>query len=92
MLLKPDQKPMLTKVLTYHVVAGKWDAAGLARQIKDAGGKAMLKTVAGEQLTASSEGGKIKLTDAKGGSAWVTTADVFQKNGVIHVVDTVLMP
>jgi uncharacterized surface protein with fasciclin (FAS1) repeats len=91
-LLKPDHKPMLTKVLTYHVVAGKWDAAGLARQIKDAGGKAMLKTVAGEQLTASSEGGKIKLTDAKGGSAWVTTADVLQKNGVIHVVDTVLMP
>ncbi|GIL39827.1 fasciclin domain-containing protein [Roseiterribacter gracilis] len=91
-LLKPESKATLTKVLTYHVVAGKWGAADLAAKVKDGGGKAVLKTVEGASITASSEGGKIKLTDAKGGSAWVTTADVWQKNGVIHVIDTVLMP
>lgn len=91
-LLKPENKPTLTKILTYHVVPGKWGAAELAAKVKDGGGKAMLKTVEGGEITATSDGGKVKLTDAKGGSAWVTTADVWQKNGVIHVIDAVLMP
>ncbi|WP_254775432.1 fasciclin domain-containing protein [Pseudoxanthomonas sp. GM95] len=91
-LLQPSMKADLTKVLTYHVVAGKVDSMALAAKIKAGGGKAMLKTVQGENLTASMQGQSIVLTDAKGGMAKVTTADVMQSNGVIHVVDTVLMP
>ena len=91
-LLKPENKPDLTKVLTYHVVAGRLSAADLAARIKAGGGKAMLTTVAGETLTASSKAGAIWLWDAKGGAAKVTIANVNQSNGVIHVVDTVLMP
>jgi len=92
-LLKPDMKADLTKVLTYHVVPGKVDAAALKQQITAGNGSAMLKTVQGETLTAKDDGkGGIVLTDAKGGTSHVTTADVMQKNGVIHVVDTVLMP
>lgn len=91
-LLKPENKPMLTTVLTYHVVSGKWDAAALGNLIMDGKGQAVIKTVQGEALTASAQGGKIMLTDAKGGMAHVTTADVYQSNGVIHVVDKVLMP
>jgi uncharacterized surface protein with fasciclin (FAS1) repeats len=91
-LLKPENKQMLTGVLTYHVVAGKVDAAGLAKMIKAGHGKATLKTVAGGTLTAMMQGKDIVLTDAKGGTSKVTTADVYQSNGVIHVVDSVLLP
>ncbi|MET7257169.1 fasciclin domain-containing protein [Dyadobacter jiangsuensis] len=92
MLVKPENKAMLTGILTYHVVSGNMSAADLMKAIKDGGGKAMLKTVAGGELTAMQKGKKIVLTDAKGNKAMVTIADVFQSNGVIHVVDTVLMP
>jgi uncharacterized surface protein with fasciclin (FAS1) repeats len=91
-LLKPENKDQLTKILTYHVVAGKMNAADLMKQIKDGGGKASLKTVDGEMLTASMQGKYIVLTDAKGGMAMVTTANVYQSNGVVHVIDSVLMP
>jgi uncharacterized surface protein with fasciclin (FAS1) repeats len=91
-LVMPENKATLTKILTYHVVAGKISSKELAKMIKKGGGKATLKTVQGEDLTASMMGGKIMLTDAKGGMSTITTADVFQSNGVIHVIDTVLMP
>ncbi|MDQ3057522.1 MAG: fasciclin domain-containing protein, partial [Pseudomonadota bacterium] len=87
-----DMKSHLTSVLTYHVVAGKLDAAALMAKIADGGGKAMLTTVQGETLTAMSSGNRISVTDAKGHTALVTTANVYQSNGVIHVVDKVLMP
>ncbi len=92
MLLKPDVKPMLQKVLTYHVVAGRMTAADITKAIMAGGGKASLKTVEGETLSATLAGGKLTLTDAKGGMSRVTVGDVMQSNGVIHVVDTVLMP
>ena len=91
-LLKPESKAALTTVLTYHVVPGKWDAAAMGNMIMDGKGQATIKTVQGQSLTASMQGGAIMLTDAKGGTARVTTADVYQSNGVIHVVDKVLMP
>jgi uncharacterized surface protein with fasciclin (FAS1) repeats len=91
-LLKPENKGMLTGILTYHVVAGKMDAAALTKAIADGKGSAMLKTVAGGTLTAKAAGGKVMVTDEKGGSATVTIADVYQSNGVIHVVDKVLLP
>jgi uncharacterized surface protein with fasciclin (FAS1) repeats len=91
-LLKPENKGDLTKVLTYHVVAVKADAAALTGMIKKDGGMHPIKTVAGETLTASIENGKVVITDAKGGKAVVTQADVYQSNGVIHVVDHVLLP
>jgi len=90
--LKPENKATLTKILTYHVVAGRWSAAELMAKIKAGGGKAELKTVSGGALWAMAEGKKIYLLDEKGGKSWVTIADVNQKNGVIHVVNTVLMP
>jgi uncharacterized surface protein with fasciclin (FAS1) repeats len=95
-LVKPENKAMLTGILTYHVVAGKYDAKKLAKLIKQGGGSATLKTVAGGTLTARMHnmGGMngVSLTDEKGGTSMVTTADVYQSNGVIHVVDSVLMP
>jgi uncharacterized surface protein with fasciclin (FAS1) repeats len=91
-LLKPESKPTLTKILTYHVVAGRLDAKELAAQIKAGGGKATLKTVAGGTLTASMKGPKIVITDEKGGMAMVTIKDVYQSNGVIHVTDAVSLP
>ena len=91
-LLKPENKPTLTKVLTYHVVAGKWDAAAISKMIADGKGMATIKTVAGGTLTAKASGKTIMLTDEKGGTANVTIADVYQSNGVIHVVDQVLLP
>ena len=91
-LLKPENKDQLTKVLTYHVVAGKVSSKDLAKLIKKGNGKATLKTVEGGTLTATMESGKVMLTDEKGGMATVTIADVYQSNGVIHVVDAVLMP
>ncbi|MCP9492939.1 MAG: fasciclin domain-containing protein [Pyrinomonadaceae bacterium MAG19_C2-C3] len=90
-LLKPANKAALTKVLTYHVVPGKQDAATIAKAITDGGGKATFKTVEGGTLTASMNGNDVIITDAKGGTAKVTTANVMQSNGVIHVVDGVLM-
>jgi uncharacterized surface protein with fasciclin (FAS1) repeats len=91
-LLKPENKDQLTKILTYHVVAGRIGAKDLKRQIKMNGGKSELKTVSGETLTATVQDGRIVLTDEKGGTSTVTVADVFQSNGVIHVVDSVLLP
>jgi uncharacterized surface protein with fasciclin (FAS1) repeats len=91
-LMKPDMKGMLTKVLTYHVVAGKMDSKAIAKAIKKGKGMATFTTVAGGKLTAMMEGNRLVLTDEKGGKSMVTIADVRQSNGVIHVVDTVLMP
>jgi uncharacterized surface protein with fasciclin (FAS1) repeats len=91
-LLKPENKAMLTKVLTYHVVAGRLDSGKLAEAIKKGGGRASLKTVSGDTLTASMSGDRLVLRDEKGGTSTVTIANVMQSNGVIHVVDTVLMP
>ena len=91
-LLKPENKAQLAGVLTYHVVPGTITAKAALAAIKAGGGKATLTTVQGEALTARVSGGKIVLTDAKGGKSTVTTADVMQSNGVVHVVDTVLMP
>jgi uncharacterized surface protein with fasciclin (FAS1) repeats len=91
-LLKPENKGTLTAVLTYHVVAGRVTSTDLVKKIKAGKGKAVLTTVQGEPLTASLMGRNVILTDAKGGKSKVTIADVMQSNGVIHVVDTVLMP
>jgi len=91
-LLKPENKATLTKVLTYHVVAGKMDAATLMAAIQAGGGKAQLKTVAGGSLWASMSNGHVMLTDEKGDTASVTIADVMQSNGVIHVIDKVMLP
>jgi uncharacterized surface protein with fasciclin (FAS1) repeats len=92
-LLKPENKPMLVKVLTYHVVPGRMTAVNLMKAVKDGEGAAKLKTVAGEDLWVKQAGpGKLTVTDAKGDVAMVTIADVLQSNGVIHVIDTVLLP
>jgi uncharacterized surface protein with fasciclin (FAS1) repeats len=91
-LVMPANKATLTKILTYHVVAGKMSGADIMAAIKTGGGKATLTTVQGEKLTATMSGSAVILTDAKGGASKVTIADVNQSNGVIHVVDTVLMP
>ena len=91
-LLKPENKAALTGVLTYHVVAGRLDTMALAKQIKAGGGKAMLKTVQGGELTVSGTAKHLMVTDAKGNTAHVTIANVYQSNGVILVVDKVLMP
>ena len=91
-LLKPENKPALTKVLTYHVVAGKMDSAALLKAIDAGGGKATLTEVSGGMLTATRSGTMIMLTDESGGMAHVTIPDVVQSNGVIHVVDKVLLP
>jgi uncharacterized surface protein with fasciclin (FAS1) repeats len=91
-LVMPENKTTLQGVLTYHVVAGRMTAADILAAIKAGGGKAQLTTVAGGKLTASLSGSGIVLTDAKGGISHVTIGDVIQSNGVIHVVDTVMMP
>jgi uncharacterized surface protein with fasciclin (FAS1) repeats len=91
-LLKPENKPTLTKILTYHVVPGRMDAAALLSAITAGGGKAVLKTASGDTLVATTSGGKVLITDAKGGTATVTIANVYQSNGVIHVVNKVLLP
>ncbi|MEP7279773.1 MAG: fasciclin domain-containing protein [Bacteroidota bacterium] len=91
-LLKPANKATLTKILTYHVVAGRFDAKAIAALIKTGGGKAVLKTVSGGSLTVMMKGSRLVLMDEKGGMSSVTIKDVNQRNGVIHVVDTVLMP
>ncbi|RRB17431.1 fasciclin domain-containing protein [Larkinella knui] len=91
-LVKPENKATLTGILTYHVVAGRLDAKELAKLIKAGNGSATLKTVAGGDLTAKMSGKNLVLTDAKGGTSTVTVSDVYQSNGVIHSIDTVLMP
>jgi uncharacterized surface protein with fasciclin (FAS1) repeats len=92
-LLKPENKPMLTKVLTYHVVPGRMTAINLMKAVKDGEGEAKLKTVEGDWLIVKQAGpGKLSVTEAKGDVAMVTIGDVLQSNGVIHVIDTVLLP
>ena len=91
-LLKPENKSKLTAVLTYHVVAGKYDAAAIMAKIKEGNGKAEFTTVQGGKLTASMKGNKLVLMDESGHSAMVTIKDVYQSNGVIHVIDTVVLP
>ena len=91
-LLKPENKADLVKVLTYHVVPGRLTAVALGRMVKAGGGKATLKSVEGEPLIVMDDGGRITVTDTKGGVATVTIGDVMQSNGVIHVVDAVLLP
>lgn len=91
-LLKPESKATLTAVLTYHVVAGNLDAATVLAAIKKGGGKAVLTTVQGGKLTGSVRDGKVILTDEKGGVATVVTTDLKASNGVIHVIDAVILP
>ena len=91
-LLKPENKAQLRKVLTYHVVMGKMDLAALMKAIDAGGGKAMLTAVSGGMLTATRSGDTLMVADDAGGTAKVTIADVVQSNGVIHVVDKVLLP
>ena len=91
-LLKPENKKTLTDVLTYHVVSGRMSAKDLMEKAKSNGGKAMFKTVAGGEITVAEKNGKLSIWDAKGGSAQITIQNVNQSNGVIHVVDTVLLP
>jgi uncharacterized surface protein with fasciclin (FAS1) repeats len=92
MLVRPENKAMLTKILTYHVVAGKYDAKKLMKLIRSGGGTASLKTVSGDTLMAMMSGNQIVLKDEKGNASNVSIADVRQSNGVIHVIDTVVMP
>lgn len=91
-LLKPENKAQLTDVLTYHVVAGNYSAAKIEKDAEANGGKLMLKTVEGEQITLEKSGSGWAVVDQKGDKAMITIADVNQSNGVIHVIDTVLMP
>ena len=91
-LVKPENKATLQTILKYHVVAGKWNAKAIAKLIKDGKDKAMIKTVSGGTLTAWTKGDNVYVTDENGNSAMVTIADVNQSNGVIHVIDTVLLP
>jgi uncharacterized surface protein with fasciclin (FAS1) repeats len=91
-LLKPESKEALVKLLTYHVVAGNLKASDVLAAIKAGKGKAVVKTVQGENLTASLENGKVILTDEKGGKAVVTATDLTASNGVVHVIDSVVMP
>ncbi len=91
-LVKPENKATLTSILTYHVVAGKVTSKDIAKAIKKGRGKATFNTVAGGKLTARMSGKNLVLTDAKGGMSTVTTANVMQSNGVVHVIDSVLLP
>jgi uncharacterized surface protein with fasciclin (FAS1) repeats len=92
-LLKPESKTRLTGVLTYHVIPGRMAAADLVKAIKDGGGMVKLHTVEGKELTvAQPSAGKLTITDVKGDVSTVTIPDVLQSNGVIHVIDTVLLP
>ena len=91
-LLKPGNKAVLTRVLTYHLVPGRLSASDIHKQIKAGGGVATIRTVQGEILTLAAEGDDLTVTDEQGGTAKVTIPDVYQKNGVIMVIDAVLMP
>jgi uncharacterized surface protein with fasciclin (FAS1) repeats len=91
-LLKPENKATLSSILTYHVVSGNVDAAAVMAAIKSGKGKAVLTTVHGGKLTASLDAGKVKLTDEKGNAVFVTATDLKGSNGVIHVINGVVMP
>jgi len=91
-LLKPENKAQLAKILTYHVVSGNLDAAAVVAAIKSGNGKAVLTTVSGGKLTGTMDNGKVKLTDESGKSAFVTAADLKGTNGVVHVIDGVVLP
>ncbi|KMQ68313.1 fasciclin [Chryseobacterium sp. FH2] len=91
-LVKPENKATLTKILTYHVLPGKFNAKEIWAAVKTGKGKSMMKTVEGEELTFWTKGKDLYVRDAKGNDAKITIADVNQSNGVIHVIDTVLMP
>ncbi len=91
-LVKPENKALLTTILTYHVVAGKLTSTDIVAAIKAGGGTATLTTVAGEKLSARLSGNSVVITDGKGGQSAVTTVDVMQSNGVVHVIDSVLLP
>lgn len=91
-LVKPENKATLTKILTYHVLAGKFDSKAIAKAIKKGKGTATFRTVSGGTLTAMMMGKDLYLMDEKGGKSKVTIADVKQSNGVIHVIDTVVLP
>jgi uncharacterized surface protein with fasciclin (FAS1) repeats len=91
-LLKPENKAQLAKILTYHVIAGNLDSKAVIEAIKKGNGKAVVQTVSSGTLTVSLDGKKVKLTDENGGSAYVTTVDLKGSNGVIHVIDSVLLP
>jgi uncharacterized surface protein with fasciclin (FAS1) repeats len=91
-LLKPENKEKLTTVLTYHVVPAKATADAITKMVKDDGGAHDVKTVSGDTLTIKTSGGKVTITDESGQTATVTVADVMQSNGVVHVIDTVLLP
>ena len=91
-LVKPENKATLTKILTYHVVAGRLSAEDLWAKVKAGNGSATLTTVEGGTLTVMAKGKKLYLVDEKGGKSWITISNVFQSNGVIHVVNAVLMP
>lgn len=91
-LVKPENKAMLTKILTYHVVSGKFSAGDVVKAIKAGNGTAVFTTVSGGKLSAMMNGKNVVLKDENGGTATVTIADVNQKNGVIHVIDSVVLP
>jgi uncharacterized surface protein with fasciclin (FAS1) repeats len=91
-LMMPENKAMLIKLLNYHVVRGRMDSKAIANAIKNNKGKATFKTVSGGMLTAWIHNGGVMLTDEKGGTAMVTTADNYQSNGILHSIDAVLMP
>jgi uncharacterized surface protein with fasciclin (FAS1) repeats len=91
-LLKPENKAKLDKILTYHVVPGKLDSTALMNDVKKGGGKATLKTVEGDNLTVTDKGGKLMVVDTAGHTADIAIADVDQSNGMVHVIDKVLMP
>jgi uncharacterized surface protein with fasciclin (FAS1) repeats len=91
-LVKPENKEMLTKILTYHVLAGRFDSKAIAARIRKGHGSAKFTTVSGDTLTASMSGNELWLRDEKGGTSRVTIGDVYQSNGVIHVIDSVLLP
>jgi len=91
-LLKPENKEQLQTILKYHVVSGNWKAKAIAKLIEDGDGKAIVKTLSGSTLTIWSKGGDVYVTDENGNSGKVTIADVNQSNGVIHVIDNVLLP
>ncbi|HLH89609.1 MAG TPA: fasciclin domain-containing protein [Xanthobacteraceae bacterium] len=92
-LVKPENKDKLTKILTYHVVPGRLTAPALMKMVREGGGEAKLKTVQGEELVVKQAGpARLTVTDAKGDVSTITISDVLQSNGVIHVVDTVLLP
>ena len=90
--MKPESRPQLTKLLTYHILSGAILAEDIEKAIGNGGGKTQLMSVGGDQLTATKEGEKIVITDAAGGKAVVTTADGKHSNGVVHIVDGVLTP